>query len=185
MKRVSRVEFVSRISIAAGGAPLLMALMAASVLAQSSPPGKSGDAPQQAQKLTASAIQLERTDPPADLLIPEDTRVSTYENVILQLIKTKKFQHVYRSGDRTAANVPDLVILRLIPVGFKQGSQKQREVTTVSGASSIKVKIQFASPDGKILLEKDIEGKVRFYGENLRATYDLAKKVATVVNHTF
>ena len=119
------------------------------------------------------------------MLIPEDTRISLYENVILQLIKTNKFQHVYRSGDRNAANEPDLVILRLIPQAFKGGSQKQREVTTISGATSIKVKAQFSSRDGKILLEKDLEGKVRFYGENLRATYDLAKKVGTIVNNTF
>jgi hypothetical protein len=26
---------------------------------------------------------------------------------------------------------------------------------------------------------------VRFYGENLRATYDLAKKIATLVNQSF
>jgi hypothetical protein len=60
-----------------------------------------------------------------------------------------------------------------------------REVTTVAGATSIKMKIQFSSRDGKILLEKDVEGKVRFYGENLRATSDLAKKVAAVVKETF
>jgi hypothetical protein len=154
--------------------------MAASLLAQPSPP-----APQQMQKLTASAIQLERSDSPEDLVIPEDTRVATYENVILQLTKTKKFQHVYRSGDRTAASVPDLVFLRLIPQGFKAGSQKQREVTTVTGATSIKVKIQFVSRDGNVLREKIVEGKVRFYGENLRATYDVAKKVSAVVNETF
>jgi hypothetical protein len=159
--------------------------MFASLLAQPSLLGKPGPAPQQTQKLTASAIQLERSDPPEDLLIPEDTRVATYENVILQLTKTQKFQHVYRSGDRTAASVPDLVILRVIPQAFKAGSQKQREVTTVSGATSMKVKIQFVSRDGKVLREKIVEGKVRFYGENLRATYDLAKKVAAVVNETF
>jgi hypothetical protein len=182
MKPLTRAAFLSNFSIALSSAVLLMA---ASLLAQPSPPGKPGPAPQQTQKLTASAIQLERSDPTEDLLIPEDTRVSTYENVILQLTKTKKFQHVYRSGDRTAANVPDLVILRLIPQAFKAGSQKQREVTTVTGATTIKMKIQFSSRDGKILLEKVVEGKVRFYGENLRATYDLAKKVATVVNDTF
>lgn len=182
MKPRTRTAFLSNFSIAAGTAVLLMT---ASVLAKPSSPRKAGPGPQQTQKLTASAIQLERTDPPEDLLIPEDTRVATYENVILQLTKTKKFRHVYRSGDRAAADVPDLVILRLIPQGFKKGSQKQREVTTVSGATSIKVKIQFASRDGKILREKDVEGKVRFYGENLRATYDLAKKVAALVNDTF
>ena len=63
------------------------------------------------------------------------------------------------------------------PEAFKPGSQKEREVTTVAGATSIKVKVQFTSREGKVLLEKDVEGKVRFYGENLRATYDLAKKV--------
>ena len=78
--------------------------------------------------------------------------------MIFQLTKTKKFQHVYRSGDRSAANVPDLVILRLIPQAFKAGSQKQREVTTVRGATSIKVKIQFTPRDGKILREKVVEG---------------------------
>src|SRR5208282_3817516 len=105
--------------------------------------------------------------------------------VILQVIKTKKFQHVYRSGDRTAADAPDLVILHLIPQAFVQGSQKKREVTTVSGSTSIKMKVQFTSRDGKVLLERDLEGTVLFFGENLRATYDIAKKVATLVNDTF
>jgi len=182
MKPLTRDALLSNFSVALSG---IVLLMATSLLAQPCRLGKAGPAPQQEQKLTASAIQLERSDPPEDLLIPEDTRVATYENVILQLTKTKKFQHVYRSGDRTAASVPDLVILRLIPQAFKAGSQKQREVTTVTGATSIKVKIQFASRDGTVLREKTVEGKVRFYGENLRATYDLAKKVAAVVNETF
>jgi hypothetical protein len=144
-----------------------------------------GPAPQQTQKLTASAIQLDRIVPPQGLLIPEDTRVSMYENVILQLIKTKKFQHVYRSGDHTAADASDLVILHLVPEGFKPGSQKEREVITIAGATSIRVKVQFISREGKVLLEKDVAGMVRFYGENLRATYDLAKKVAAVVKESF
>jgi hypothetical protein len=167
---------LSIFSFAASGAALLMG---ASLLAQPGP------AAQQTQKLTASAIQVERIVPPEDLLIPEDTRVSMYENVILQLIKTKKFQHVYRSGDRNAADAADLVILHMIPEAFKPGSQKEREVITVAGATSIKVKVQFTSREGKVLLEKDVVGKVRFYGENLRATYDLAKKVSALVNESF
>jgi hypothetical protein len=182
MKLLTRASFLSISSIAVGG---MAFLMAASLLAQPGPPGKSGPAAEQTQKLTASAIQIERTDPPQDLLIPEDFRVSTYENVILQVIKTKKFQHVYRSGDRAAADAPDLVILHLIPQAFNQGSQKKREVTTVTGSTSIKMKVQFTSRDGKVLLEKDLEGKVRFFGENLRATYDIAKKVGALVNDTF
>ena len=171
--------------LVAQGAKITTHAEAPKPVAQPSPPPEPGPAPQQAKKLTASAIQLERTEPADELLIPEDTRISTYENVIHQLTKTKKFEHVYRSGDRAAATAPDLVILRLIPEAFKAGSQKQREVTTVTGATSMKVKIQFTSRDDKILLEKDVEGKVRFYGENLRATYDLAKKVGALVHETF
>lgn len=158
--------------------------MVGTLLAQPAPAGRPEPGSEQTQKLTASAIQLERIVQPDDLLIPEDTRVSMYENVILQLNKTKKFQHVYRSGDRTAADAPDLVVLHLIPEAYKPGSQKEREVITVAGATSIRVKVQFTSRDGKVLLEKDVVGKVRFYGENLRATYDLAKKVSALVNES-
>ncbi len=156
-------------------------MMATSLSAQAGPASPS----EQPQKLTASSILVERIVPPQDLLIPEDTRVSMYENVIQELIKTKKFQHVYRSGDRLADNAPDLVTLRLIPEAYKPGSQKEREVITVAGATSIKVRLEFVTRDGKIPLEKEVDGKVRFYGENLRATYDLAKKVAAVVNKSF
>jgi hypothetical protein len=176
MKLLMRVPILFVFSFAVVGIAFSMGV---SLLAQPGP------APQQTQKLTASAIQLDRIVPPEGLVIPEDTRVSMYENMILQLTKTKKFQHVYRSGDRAAASTPDLVVLRLIPEAFKPGSQKEREVITVAGATSIKVKVRFTSLEGKVLLEKDVAGKVRFYGENLRATYDLAKKVAAVVKESF
>ena len=176
MKSLTRTALPSIFALVAGAA----LLMAGSVPAAAAPRPQAA-----AQKLTASAIQIERTNPPEGLVIPEDFRVATYENVIVQVEKTKKFQHVYRSGDRTAAEAPDLVILHLVPQAFKEGSQKKREVTTVAGATSIKVKVTFTDKDGKVLMEKDIEGKVRFFGENLRATYDLAKKVAQVVNESF
>jgi hypothetical protein len=155
--------------------------MATSLFAQSGPPSPS----QEPQKVTASSILLERIVPPEDMLIPEDTRVSMYENVISELVKTKKFHHVYRVGDRDAAAAPDLVTLRLIPEVYKPGSQKEREVITIAGATSIKVRLQFITRDGKIPIEKEVSGRVRFYGENLRATNDLAKKVAGVVNKSF
>jgi hypothetical protein len=176
MKLLMRVPILFVFSFAVVGIAL-----STSVSLQAQP----GPAPQQTQRLTASAIQLDRIVPPEGLVIPEDTRVSMYENLMLQLNKTKKFQHVYRSGDRTAADAPDLVVLRLIPEAFKPGSQKEREVITIAGATSIKVKVRFTSREGKVLIEKDVAGKVRFYGENLRATYDLAKKVAAVVKESF
>jgi hypothetical protein len=207
MNSTNRSKSLSILSALAGSAFLL----AATVLAiPSGQKGTSGGAPAAAgagapggsragttdnaamnpnggQKLTASAIQIQPVDPPqgGDLLIPEDFRIATYEYVIEEVTKTKKFKHVYRAGDTAAAGEKDLVILRLVPEAFKEGSQKKREVTTVSGATSLKMKVVFTSPDGKPLMARDLEGKVRFYGENLRATYDLAKKVANVVDDTF
>jgi len=182
MKRRNGIGIAFYFAVLVSGAALLLA---GSLWAQGGQPA-AAPAAQAAQKLTASAIQVERTDvQDSDLVIPEDFRVATYENVIQEIEKTKKFKKVYRSGDRTAADVPDLVILRLVPQAYKAGSQKQREVTTVSGATSIKFKAQFTDKSGKVLMEKDVEGKVRFFGENLRATYDFAKKVAAIVTESF
>lgn len=177
MKPLSRIASLSILSLSLAGGLLLAASLPARPQSDAKPAA--------AQKLNASAIQVERIDPPQDLVVPEDFRIATYENVIREVTKTKKFQHVYRSGDKDAAGASDLVILHLVPEAYKAGSQKEREVTTVAGATSIKMKVQFTSKDGKVLLEKDLEGKVRFYGENLRATYDLAKKVAAAVNESF
>jgi hypothetical protein len=60
-----------------------------------------------------------------------------------------------------------------------------RQVTTVAGATSIDVHCQFTDKDGKSLLERDIQGKVRFFGANLRATYNFAKQAAQVAHDNF
>jgi hypothetical protein len=107
--------------------------------------------------------------------------MAVYEDLIAQLTKTGLFQHVYRSGDRDAAAATDLVILRTKVEGFKQGSERQRAVTTVTGKTSINVKMQVENRDGHVLLDQDLQGKVRFFGGNLRATFDLSKKVTKIV----
>ena len=47
-------------------------------------------------------------------------------------------------------------------------------MTTVAGATSITVHCQFTGPDAKPILARDVHGKVRFFGGNLKATYDFA-----------
>jgi hypothetical protein len=144
----------------------------------------SSDDAKSAQKFSASSIQIQPMDP-GDVPIPLEFAVAIYENLIMQIRKTGKFQNVYRSGDTTAANAPDLVTLRTIAQAFKEGSQKKREVTTVAGATSITLKVQITDPSGRMLVDRDVQGKVRFFGENLRVTYDFSKKVATIVRDTF
>ena len=131
-------------------------------------------------KIKAAAIRVEMIQAD-EIKLPAEFQVALYENLIRQLEK-KGFRHVYRDGDRNAANVADLVVLRSTVRGFKPGSEKAREVTTVSGATSITVHCQFTRTDGTLLLERDLTGKVRFFGGNLRATYDFAKKAANVAH---
>ena len=136
------------------------------------------------EKITASAIQIEPVES-KEAAIPAEFRVAIYENLIEAVGKTGKFPHVYRSGDRAAAGALDLLILRTRVEGFKQGSQKQREVTTVSGATTIKTSVQVVTRDGRTVVNGEVEGKVRFFGENLNATGDFAKKTAGMMRLAF
>ena len=117
--------------------------------------------------------------------MPPEFRVAIYENLIDEVGKTGKFQHEYRSGDRSAAGAPDLLIMHTQVESFKQGSQKQREVTTVAGATTIKTSVLVVTRDGRTVANREVEGKVRFFGENLNATNDFAKNVAEMIRLTF
>lgn len=114
-----------------------------------------------------------------EIAVPAEFRVALYENLIRQLQK-RGFQHVYRDGDRNAAGVTDLVVLHSTVRRFKPGSERARQVTTVAGATSISIHCQFTTADGQPLLEQDVTGKVRFFGGNLRATYDFAKNASRI-----
>jgi hypothetical protein len=137
-----------------------------------------------ADKIKASGIKVEMIQSD-EIKLPAEFQVAIYENLIQQIGKKDGFLHVYREGDRDAANVPDLVILHATVSGFKKGSEEMRQVTTVAGATSITIHCRFTDADGKVLVEKDVNGKVRFFGDNLKATYDLAKKTAAVVHDNF
>jgi hypothetical protein len=135
-------------------------------------------------KIKASAIKVEMIHSD-EIKLPAEFQVSLYEDLIQQLEKKGGFQHVYRQGDRNAGKVADLVILHSTVTGFKKGNEELRQVTTVAGATSIKMHCVFKDKEGKALLESDVTGKVRFFGGNLRATYDFAKKTAQIAHDNF
>lgn len=154
-------------------------LLAGSVMGQTG----SGDS-KSVQKFSASSIQIEPTDP-GDIPMPPEFRMAIYENLITQITKTGKFQHVYRSGDKDAASAPDLVTLHTTARAFTKGSQRKREVTTVSGSTKMTLNVHITDHAGQPIVDREVDGKVRFLGENLRATYDFSKKVANIVKVTF
>ena len=144
----------------------------------------SGSLEQKPARIKASAIQVEMIQSD-EIKLPAEFQIALYENLIRQIEKHGKFQHVYREGDRNATNVGDLVVLHSNVRGFKAGSERARQVTTVAGATSISVHCQFTRPDGSTVLERNVNGKVRFFGGNLKATYDFAKKAAHVADENF
>ena len=136
---------------------------------------------QQAKRTSAIQVMMIRADATP---LPADFQVSLYENLIDQLRKKSIFQHVYRDGDRNAASEPDLIELQCTVQKFEKGSERMRQVTTVAGATSMTLRCEFKDKRGNSLLERDI-GKVRFFGGNLKATYDFAKKAANVAAENF
>jgi hypothetical protein len=138
----------------------------------------------QPAKIKASAIQVVMIQS-EKVTLPAEFQVSLYEQLIDQLQQKSIFSRVYRDGDGTAASVADLITLQCTVENFKEGSEKTRQVTTVVGATSITLRCRFSDQSGTSLLEREITGNVRFFGGNLKATYDFAKKAASVAEEKF
>lgn len=140
--------------------------------------------PRQGAKINASAISVMMIQSD-EVKLPAEFQVSLYENLIQQLQKKGGFRRVYREGDSHSADSPNLIVLHSTVRGFKKGSEMARQVTTVAGATSITVHCEFTDKNGQLLLARDVKGKVQFFGGNLRATYDFAKKAANVAHENF
>jgi len=119
------------------------------------------------------SIQVERIDSKVSGL-PAEFSAAIYENLLDQLNKSGKFLQIVRDGDKRAAGMPNLLVLKTTVEKFQQGSETTRAVTTVGGATHVFVHMQAVSSDGKPMVEKDVEGSVQFFGSNLRATQNLA-----------
>ena len=139
---------------------------------------------QSPSKIKASAIKVEMVQSEG-IKLPEEFQVALYENLIQLLNLNSGFAKILRVGVRNTRGVPDVVVMRTTVTSFKEGSERKRQVTTVAGATSMTVHCQFRDSSGKVLLERDITGKVRFFGGNLKATYDFAKKAARVARDNF
>ena len=136
-------------------------------------------------KLHASAIQIELVDV-GDVSIPAEFRYAIYERLIEQVRDSRKFEKVFRSGDKAAASVPDLVTLHTSVEAFTEGSEMKRELApVVVGSTKVDVTAQVTGKDGKTLLTKKVAGKVRIFGENLGATNDLAKRITKLLVASF
>ena len=173
-KRVSRfVIAVAIMTTAVAHPPLLSAQTAATEL---SAPGKNSHTPQW-------SVQVKMIDP-GDVDISASFQIGIYESLMDEVSKTKRFRQVLRDGERTSSAVPDLLILRTTVEKYAAGSETQRAVTTVSGATKLTVRSQLCTRDGQILFDRTVHGEVLFMGSNLRATHNLARNVAKTIQQS-
>ncbi len=151
-------------------------LLAGQTAAANSSGASSGSAPQW-------SVQVERVD--LDHLdLAYSFQVAIYENLLEELNKTKRFKYVLREGDSKASETPDLLILKTMVVKYTPGSETKRAVTTVSGATKLTVRSQLLTREGRIVLESTVQGNVRLFGNNLRATHNLARNIAKMIKQS-
>jgi hypothetical protein len=111
-------------------------------------------------------------------------QIAIYENLVVELNKTKQFKQVFRDGDVRAGELPNLLVLKTTVEKYTPGSETRRAVTTVSGATKLAVRSQLLTREGKVVFERTVNGDVRFFGSNLRATHNLAHNIAKTIKQT-
>jgi len=129
------------------------------------------------------SVQVNKVDA-GNIPIGPAFTAAIYENLLDELRKSKQFKEVFRSGDRNANGLPDLLILKTTVEAYTAGSETRRAVTTVRGATKLRVRSQFLTREGQMIMERTLDGNVRFFGGNLRATHNLARNVATAVEQS-
>lgn len=126
------------------------------------------------------SVQVSKVDP-GDVHMDPSFQVAIYENLVDELNKTKRFERVLREGDHRGAGVPNLLTLKTKVEKYTPGSETERAVTTLGGATKLTVRNQLCTADGAVVLKRTMTGNVRFMGSNLRATHNLARHVAKVI----
>ena len=152
-------------------------------LSQSEDLASTKSAPEESMEGQKWSVQVDRVDPGGTTIDPCFSD-AVYENLLRELAKSKQFKGVFRSGDRTANDVSGVLVLKTIVERYSPGSETRRAVTTVSGATKLKVRIQLVTRDGHVVLERTVKGDVRFIGDNLKVTNKVASNTAKILKRS-
>jgi len=123
------------------------------------------------------SVEVDEVDP-GEVSIEPAFRIAIYENLLHEVGKAKTFQQVFRSGDRDADSVANLLILKTTVEKYTPGSETRRAVTTVTGATKVTVRTRLCTREGRVVWEQVAGSSVRFMGGNLRVTNKVARNVA-------
>jgi hypothetical protein len=176
MSTSNRTSWIICVAAVIAIAMAVPAGLAGQSAAVKSTPGSGGPAGQQ-------SVQVQRVDPAGIELAPS-FQTAIYENLLQELNKTERFKHVFRDGDRNASQASDLLVLKTIVSKYTAGSETRRAVTTVSGATKLTVRTQLLTREGTVVFARTLNGNVRFFGSNLRATHNLARNIAKAIKQS-
>ena len=129
------------------------------------------------------SVQVSKLDP-GEVNMAASFQIAIYENLVDELNKTKRFEQIFRDADHRAAEIPNLLTLKTTVETYTPGSETERAVTTVGGATKLAVRTQLCTADGNVIFERTINGNVRFIGSNLRATHNFAHNVAKLIQRS-
>src|SRR5579864_8101368 len=135
-------------------------------------------------------IQIMRFDTLNGIDFPSEYLVTMMEELVHELGATNRFQQVLREGETPAvANTPTIQLIGTV-TQFNKGNRAVRYMVGFgAGKTKVKARVKFVdSVTGRILLEKDVDGRVWIGfigGESIGATRGLAKEVAKVAKHVF
>jgi len=139
----------------------------------------------QRKKYSAAGIVVEPVSA-GTTKIPAEYRMAIYENLVEQIRKSGVFRDVVRSGDRAAGEIPGLLTLRTTVQEFKEGSERERELTYYAfGRTKITVNVQVLNRDGNVLIEHKVSGRVLAIVENLSASHFVAEHVRRLLSKNF
>ena len=163
-----------------------IALVAIMLALPSRLPGQTAAAKSAAGNGTSAAhwsVQVDQVDS-GNVDLAYSFQIAIYENLVEELNKTKQFQQVFRDRDVGANEFPNLLVLKTTVEKYTPGSETRRAVTTVSGATKLTVRSQLLTREGKVVFERTVNGDVRFFGSNLRATHNLAHNIAKTIKQS-
>ena len=127
-----------------------------------------------------------------------------HKNLLRELAKTKRFKQVLFSGDRSAREVPDLLILKMTVHESVPGGEIRRATlgdagvlgvvaegflricgwSAASGVNKLNARIQLYTREGHLVLDNVVEGDAGFTGYNSRATQNLAHNIAVTLKRS-
>ena len=129
------------------------------------------------------SVQVRKIDP-GDISLAPSFQLAIYESLLAELGKTKQFNRVLRDGDRNANDIASLLIVKTTVEKYSAGSETKRAVTTVGGATKLTVRSQLCTRDGRVILDRTVHGNVRFLGNNMKATDNLAHNIAKAIKNS-